>query len=290
MTSGLRLIAAGLAACFGCWLLLSGARQRRPALAKMVAHLNRPGAPTFADRGGPGSAIGRALLRGRTVPVSVLADLRIVQVPAEVHAVRLAVAATAGLFAPSALLGVGQLLGVVSLTPVVPIGAALAGAVAAPLIVHAAMRQRAAELRIDLRHQLSAYLDVVTMLLAGNVGNEGALRQAAQAGDGRLFVELRRRILIAETANRSLVSALAALGHDLDLVELRQIAASAALGSAAGAPVARSLAAKCASLRNTLAAEQEAEARVRTGRITVPLVGMSLLIMAAVIYPALNVT
>ena len=55
----------------------------------------------------------------------------------------------------------------------------------------------------------------------------------------------------------------------------------------AGAPVARSLTAKCATLRAALAAEQEAEARVRTGRITVPLVGMSLLIMTAVIYPAL---
>ncbi len=126
------------------------------------------------------------------------------------------------------------------------------------------------------------------MLLAGNVGNEGALRQAAQAGDGRLFVELRRRILIAETSNRSLVSALGQLGDDLDLVELQQISASASLAASAGAPVARSLAAKCATLRSALSAEQETDARVRTGKITVPLVGMSLLIMASVVYPALN--
>ena len=71
--------------------------------------------------------------------------------------------------------------------------------------------------------------DVVTMLLAGNVGNEGALRQAARAGDGRLFVELRRRMLVAETSNRSLVSALGQLGDDLELVELQQISASASL-------------------------------------------------------------
>ena len=150
------------------------------------------------------------------------------------------------------------------------------------------MRSAAAEHRNDLRYQLSSYLDVVTMLLAGNVGNEGALRQAAQAGDGRLFVELRRRILIAETSNRSLVSALAQLGDDLDLVELQQISASASLAASAGAPVAKSLAAKCATLRGALSSEQEADARVRTGKITVPLVGMSLLIMAAVVYPALN--
>ena len=144
------------------------------------------------------------------------------------------------------------------------------------------MRSAAAEQRNDLRYQLSSYLDVVTMLLAGNVGNEGALRQAAQAGDGRLFVELRQRILVAETSNRSLVSALAQLGDDLDLVELQQISASASLAASAGAPVAKSLAAKCATLRSALSAEQETDARVRTGKITVPLVGMSLLIMAAV--------
>jgi Flp pilus assembly protein TadB len=161
-------------------------------------------------------------------------------------------------------------------------------AVAGPVIVHSSMRSTAADERNDLRYQLSSYLDVVTMLLAGNVGNEGALRQAAQAGDGRLFVELRRRILIAETSNRSLVSALAHLGDDLELVELQQISASASLAASAGAPVARSLAAKCATLRCALSAEQETDARVRTGKITVPLVGMSLLIMAAVVYPALN--
>ena len=170
-----------------------------------------------------------------------------------------------------------------------PMAVAVFGAIAAPLLVHSvdAFDGRSGA-RHDLRYQLSSYLDVVTMLLAGNVGNEGALRQAAQAGDGRLFVELRRRILVAETSNRSLVSALGQLGDDLDLVELQQISASASLAASAGAPVARSLAAKCATLRSALSAEQETDARVRTGKITVPLVGMSLLIMAAVVYPALN--
>ena len=105
----------------------------------------------------------------------------------------------------------------------------------------------------------------------------------------RIFeLELRRRILVAETSNRSLVSALSQLGNDLDLVELQQVSASASLAASAGAPVAKSLAAKCATLRSALSAEQETDARVRTGKITVPLVGMSLLIMAAVVYPALN--
>jgi tight adherence protein C len=217
-----------------------------------------------------------------------VADLRLVRRPLEVHAAYLVAAMVAGLFGPSLLLAIGQEVGVLSIGMLAPLVLAVAGAIAGPLLVHTSMRSAAARQRNDLRYQLSSYLDVVTMLLAGNVGNEGALRQAAQAGDGRLFVELRKRIVVAETSNRSLVAALAQLGDDLDLIELQQISASASLAASAGAPVAKSLAAKCATLRSALSSEQETDARVRTGKITVPLVGMSLLIMAAVVYPALN--
>jgi Flp pilus assembly protein TadB len=205
-----------------------------------------------------------------------------------VHWAYLLSAGVAGLFGPSLLVTVGEALGLVSFGVFMPLAVACVGAIVCPLVVQNTMCAAAAEQRHDLRYQLSSYLDVVTMLLAGNVGNEGALRQAAQAGDGRLFVELRRRILVAESSNRSLVSALSQLGDDLDLSELQQISASASLAASAGAPVAKSLAAKCASLRAALSSEEETDARVRTGKITVPLVGMSLLIMAAVIYPALN--
>jgi hypothetical protein len=281
------LVAAALVGCLGVWLVVSGVTQRRPALAKMAGYLHRePAAAPAAVSGW--SRFGRPMLKAMRLPQPVLADLRLVQRPPEVHAAYLAAAAAAGFFGPSLVLAVLQSFESASLGLMVPLGVIIISAVAAPLLVQSTMRQQAADVRRDLRYQLSAYLDVVTMLLAGNVGNEGSLRQAAQAGDGRLFIELRRRILIAETSNRSLVWALGRLGEDLELVELQQIAASASLGTGSGAPVARSLAAKCATLRSTLASEQEADARVRTGKITVPLVGMSLLIMAAVVYPALN--
>jgi Flp pilus assembly protein TadB len=289
MTPVARLVAATLVGVTGLWLVGIGLAQRRPALSKVAAYLARHApSPSTGPPTSTWERTGRRIYRGRSFPGSVLADLRLVQRPPEAHAAMLVAAGCAGLLAPPFVLAAGQAVGVVDLGVVVPIGVAMVAAGLAPVLVHTAMRARAQALRRDLRHQLSAYLDVVTMLLAGNVGNEGALRQAASAGDGRLFVELRRRILVAETSNRSLVSALAQLGDDLQLIELQQIAASAALGASAGAPVARSLSAKCSTLRSALASEQEAEARVRTGKITVPLVGMSVLIMAAVIYPALN--
>lgn len=287
MTAATRLVLATLLGSAGVWLTVTGLAQRRPSLVKMSSHLGRSSMALVGpvDRW---VRIGRAVTRRLPLGSDVVADLRLIRRTQELHAAYLAAAAIGGLFGPSFLLTIGQAMGLFSIGMVFPLAVSLIGAVAGPLLVHSSMRSSAAQERNDLRYQLSSYLDVVTMLLAGNVGNEGALRQAAQAGDGRLFVELRRRILVAETSNRSLVSALGQLGDDLDLVELQQISASASLAASAGAPVAKSLAAKCATLRSALSAEQETDARVRTGKITVPLVGMSLLIMAAVVYPALN--
>ena len=90
------------------------------------------------------------------------------------------------------------------------------------------------------------------------------------------------------TTGHSLVAALALVADDYELDELAQVAATASLSAAEGAPVARTLAAKCSTLRSTLASEQEAAARIRTDKVTPPLVGMALLFMALIIYPALN--
>jgi Flp pilus assembly protein TadB len=283
-----RLIIATLIGAGGIGLLVAGVAQRRPALPRMSNYLARRPMIVATGRRDRWTRLGQPVARQLHPRSDVLADLRLVRRSLEVHAAYLVAAAVAGLCGPPLFVAIGQMVGVLSIGLVAPLIFALGGAAIGPLLVHVSMRASAAEQRDDLRYQLSSYLDVVTMLLAGNLGNEGALRQAAQAGDGRLFVELRKRILVAETSSRSLVSALAQLGDDLALVELQQISASASLASSAGAPVAKSLAAKCATLRGTLSAEQEADARVRTGKITVPLVGMSLLIMASVIYPALN--
>ena len=84
------------------------------------------------------------------------------------------------------------------------------------------------------------------------------------------------------------VEALRRTGSELGVDELEQVAATAALSASEGAPVARTLAAKCATLRGALASEQETEARLRTSRLTTPIVGMALVFMGLVIYPALS--
>ncbi len=291
------LVATTLVGCLGVWLAASGLAQRRPSLRSAAAELGRPRRHATVLPDVPGHAghgvIGRIGTAGaRTVPPGWIdrwrTPLRLTDRPLELHLGLLAVAAVAGFAAPFLVLGALTASGVASIEWFVPAGLALLAAISAPLLVHGDAMTRAEEVRIDLRHQLSAYLDMVTMLLAGNTGHEGALAQAARYGDGRLFRELRRRMREVAATGHSLVSALSLVADDLGLDELTQVAATASLSAAEGAPVARTLAAKCATLRSTLASEQEAAARIRTDKVTPPLVGMALLFMALIIYPALN--
>lgn len=275
----------------GILLVVSGWLQPAPSLTRVLAHLQRSspslGAPS-GDR--PGRLVPSLVEALRQHPrlLPSEAALRLLGRPIEQHAVYLALAAIAGSVLPLALFGVMRSLDLLPLGWFIPAVAALAGAAIGPVLVHTAAVERAAEVRNDLRYQTSAYLDVVTMLLAGNTGYEGALEQAAHAGDGRLFAELRRRMRESGARGASLTEAIERAGRELGIDELEQIAATAALSAAEGAPVARTLAAKCATLRSALATEQESEARLRTSRLTTPIVGMALIFMALVIYPALT--
>ena len=285
------LVLCSLVLCAGVWLVVSGWRQPRPQLDRAMAHLRRSGpTPNAQNTAGALVSVGSFVERhgASTLTRPWTQPLRLVGRSVDTHVGYLVFAALGGLVVPVLLLGMLQALGLVSLGIWIPVALAIACAVVSAAVVHSTTMAASAEVALDLRHQLGAYLDMVTMLLAGNTGYEGALDQAARAGDGLLFRELRRAMREAGTTGQSLVRALERVADDYGIVELEQVAATASLSAAEGAPVARSLAAKCSTLRSTLAAEQEADARVRNDKVTPPLVAMALLFMALIIYPALN--
>jgi tight adherence protein C len=273
----------------GLCVAASGYLQPAPSLVRTLRHLRRPSSADGSAVGG-GRALRWIASRLGRYPrlLPTAAQLRLVGRPPERHAAELLIATVVGMMAPGLLVWILQLAGPATVSWFVPFVLSLSCAAVAALIVHVTTIERATVVRTDLRHQLSAYLDVVTMLLAGNSGYEGALEQASRAGDGRLFTEVRRNMREAAARGASLTDALHQTGIELGLDELEQVAATAALSAAEGAPVARTLAAKCATLRTALAAEQESEARLRTSRLTTPIVGMALIFMALVIYPALS--
>lgn len=288
------VVATSLLAIAAAWLVISGWRQPRPRLADVVHRIQRRPAPRRHHDSTAMSGLDRLgarvselpFVRRRLLPMT---SLRLIGRAPHTHVGLLVVATVLGLLTPSLVVVLLTVWGGAALSLAVPAGLSLLGAAIAPLLVHTTAISAADEVRVDLRHQLSAYLDMVTMLLAGNSGHEGALEQAAAAGDGLLFRELRRRMREVATTGNSLVGALSLVADDFDLTELEQVASATALSAAEGAPVARTLAAKCATLRSTLSADQEAKARVRNDKVTPPLVGMALLFMALIIYPALTI-
>jgi tight adherence protein C len=288
------LIIASSAIWIALWLVLSGWRQPRPELDDALRHVRR--APEPGPVTSPEPVVSRFARCGRLVngghvrrwSAGWRQPLHLIDRDLDVHIGMLVVAGIAGLVMPAILLGLAQALGVVQIGWFAPAAVGVAAGVIAPILVHGEAMSRAESVHVDLRHQLGAFIDMLTMLLAGNVGYEGALDQAARAGDGLLFRQLRRRMREVSATGRSLIEALSLVADDYGIAELEQVAATARLSANEGAPVARSLAAKCSTLRNTLAAEEEASARIRNDKVTPPMVGMALLFMALIIYPALN--
>lgn len=273
----------------GLLLVVDGWSQPAPSLGRTVARLRRPGATSAHAAGTPrllAVIATAAAAHPRLLPTD--AQLRLLDRSVARHVLWLVTAAVGGLVGPGLLLALGQRFGLLGLGWAIPLAGALAGTLLGPMLVHTSTTAAAERRRADVRYQASAYLDVVTMLLAGNTGYEGALEQAAAAGDGRLFVELRRRMREAGARGGSLTEALRRAAAELGVDELEHVAATAALSASEGAPVARSLAAKCATMRAALATEQESEARLRTSRLSTPIVGMALIFMGLVIYPALS--
>jgi Flp pilus assembly protein TadB len=218
------------------------------------------------------------------------ADLAVLQRSRHQHLVTLAAWAGVGGVVPFVVVGGARVIGLIDLSFTVPVGLALLGASVAGAVSMRSMKEQVAAARMSLRHQLTAYVDVVTMLVAGDSGHEGALEQAATVGEGVLFAELRRALREHATRGGAPVDALDATADVFGLDDLRHITAAIALAGTEGAPLVRSLSARASSLRSSLASQQELEARLRTSRLTGPIVGMALVFMVLVIYPALSIS
>ena len=135
---------------------------------------------------------------------------------------------------------------------------------------------RVATRRQAFRHAFGAYLDLVTILLAGGAGIESALEGAAEAGDGWAFGEIRRALRRARLTRRSPWEAFAQLGEELGVNELNELAATVSLAGDHGARIKQSLTAKADALRTAQAADLEASAETRTEKMIVPVVVMIL--------------
>ncbi len=160
----------------------------------------------------------------------------------------------AGVTVPAGLLAVAALVSVV------------VGFVAPDL----SLRKAADERRREFALAFGSYLDLVAISLAGGMGTEAALVEAARVGDSWAFGLLRRAVDVAQIDGATVWSTFARLGEELRVPALVELAASVALAGNEGAKVRQSIAVKADTLRAVELAEAESEAQAATERMAIP--------------------
>jgi Flp pilus assembly protein TadB len=184
-------------------------------------------------------------------------------------------------FATVALSAAGVQLGAA-----VPLWLALLLGAVAFFLPDLSVRQEAALRRRDFRHVVGAYLDLVSMGLAGGKGVPEALVAAAEIGEGWALRRLRDCLLNARITGTTQWAALGRLGEELAVDELRDLAAALELVADDGAKIRASLAARAATLRSRELAEIEGKAGERSQSMLVAQLLLCAGFMVFLAYPA----
>lgn len=178
-------------------------------------------------------------------------------------------------------------VGGVEISPGVAGCVILIASVAAATIAPAQLRRLAAERRRAASQSLSAYLDLVTVLLAGGAGVETALVAAAEIAEGPFFRAIRVELTRSRALRRSPWTGLSDLGRRWGVEDLNELASTVALAGEQGARVRASLMARASSLRDRQLASIEARAQSATERMGVPMVLVFIGFVVLLGYPAL---
>jgi hypothetical protein len=283
---GLTLLAAGL--------LPIGPPDLRAALTRLTT-TGQPSEPTAGPapgarwRGSRWWAPAGAWLAARTPATGPLtapaADLRLLDITPAAFAATQAGAAAAGLVLPALLWALATVAGLPT-PPATPAVLGLGLAAAGYLAPIAAVRRRAAAARAALRVAVSAYLDLVALERAGAGSPVEALESAATVGHGPAFALISARLTLAARTGTTPYTALARLGEEVGVAELRDLADITAT-AADGAAIYTSLLAKARSLRGAIAADAHATANTASERLVFPVVLIGAAFLLLVFYPAL---
>ncbi len=280
----------GVCAGVGLLLLATGLAPSPVPLAQRLDALHRRPLPSSEAIPLLARVLGvpwRNSAAARRVLEPLRADLRITGTSAEQHlAERAGVALTALLWAPvtaSLMALAGADVGFA-----LPLWFSLVAAPVGFAYPSLKLRSQAKVRRRAFRHAFSAFLDVVSISLAGGRGVDTALRDGANAGDGWPFAELRRALLESELRGESPWTGLNRLGEDISVPELGELAASAALAGSEGARVRASLAAKARSLRLRGLLEVETAAQSSSELMSLPVVLLMFGFVVFLGFPAIS--
>jgi Flp pilus assembly protein TadB len=171
-------------------------------------------------------------------------------------------------------------------SPVIPVWLALLCAALFFFLPDLEVRRDAADKRRDLRRVIGAYLDLVSMSLAGGRGLPEALMAAAEVSDGWATHRIRNALADARITGISQWQALGQLGEDLGVEELKDLSASLALVADDGAKVRESLASRAETMRHRELSEIEGSAGEKSQSMLVAQLLLCAGFLVFLIYPA----
>jgi len=234
-----------------------------------------------------GASIGRALRGAGLSAGSLGPDLTLVGRSLDQHLGQKALVSLFG-FALAPLGTMAASLGGVGTGVVLPTVFSVMAGFAFFFVPDLALRREAEARRVEFRHSLGSFLDLVVISLAGGAGVESALRDAAGIGRGWAYVQLRDALEVTALTGETPWAALARLGRRLGVEELSELAASVSLAGTEGARVRESLAVKASSLRSHALARAETEAQSSTETMAVPVVLLFVGFLILIGYPAID--
>jgi tight adherence protein C len=172
---------------------------------------------------------------------------------------------------------------------VIPIWLGVVLAVVFMLLPYVEVKQKAADRRKDFRHAVGAFLDLVGMNLAGGRGVPEALMAASEIGSGWSMMRIREALGNARITGQTPWQALGALGEEIRVDELRDLAAALSLVAEDGAKVRESLTARAVSLRRRELADLEGQAGERSQSMLVAQMFLVAGFLIFLVFPVIGV-
>ena len=282
----------------GVWLVGRGLMRRPVPLLRALSEYRDPraGAGTGAGDGDLESSGWRGRVERRALQVveslgfdlgTLSVDLRILGRSHAEHAF----AKLAGALAASGVLALGGFVASLAglAAPVWGILVLVAlGLLGGYVAADGALRKKATERREEFLRALSAYMDLVKILVAGGSHSDGALYQAAAVGSGWAFDELKAAMDWSRVNGRPPAAGFQRLAAEIGVSDVEELAATIRLTSEQGASPSEALACKAEMLSALELAGTRMKADATTERMSIPTVVVAIAFVMFVGYPALN--
>lgn len=171
---------------------------------------------------------------------------------------------------------------------VIPAGIAAFCAALVWLAVGSHVAGKADQARLEMRHSLVAFLQLVALHRAAGAGPGAALDDAAAASGLWTFRRIKGAIDSATRVGHSHWQGIADLAEEMGVDELADLSAITAGASTQGAAIYDTLLARATSLRAQLQTDEIAAAQVASGRMAIPKAVLAMATMAFLLYPAIT--